>query len=69
MVSGEAPGQHLMCVHAMAVCVCVHFPLPTNPLIPGDIVVFASCTQIVELNLRGCDKLQGMVIGGGGGLT
>ena len=56
---GVASGQHLICVHAMAVCVCVYFPPPTNPLIQGDIAVFASCSQIVELNLWNCTKLRG----------
>jgi hypothetical protein len=33
---------------------CVYFPPPTIPPTPGDIVVFVSCTQIVELNLGNC---------------
>ena len=46
-------------VHSCDGHVCVYLPPLTNPLIPGDIAVFASCMQIKELNLGGCRKLQG----------
>ena len=46
---------------------CLLTPITTNPSILGNIAVFASCTQIVVLNLIGCKKLEGRLAGGVGG--
>ena len=54
-----------LCTRVMAMC--VFLPPPTHPLIPGDIAVLASLTQIVELNLWGCSRLQGRSVDGGRG--
>mgnify|MGYP007041090631 CR=1 FL=1 len=62
---GEAPrASPKLCTRVMAMCVSL--PPPTHPLIPGDIGVLASLTQIVELNLCDCKNLQGEDWWGGG---
>ena len=54
-----------LCTRVMAMC--LYLPPPTHPLIPGDIAVLASLTQIVELNLWNCRNLQGRSVDGGRG--